>query len=70
MGTVTEREKTNQRQRPLLTGLRRLVLALTLPLIGAALLWWLPSSQTQTRWISLGVIVLALAGWYFWRDDD
>lgn len=41
-----------------------------LPLAGAALLWWLPSSPTQTRWISLGVIVVALAGWYIWRDEE
>lgn len=54
----------------MLTGLRRLGVVLMLPLVGAALLWWLPSSPTQTRWVSLGVIVVALAGWYIWRDEE
>lgn len=57
-------------ERPFLTGLRRFGIALTLPLIGAALLWWLPSSITQTRWVSLVVIVAGLAGWYYWRDKS
>lgn len=67
---MTEPRETPEKERPLLTGLRRLSLALFLPLVAAALLWWLPRSLTQTRWISLGVIVVALAGWYFWRDED
>lgn len=65
---VAEPEKQDH-ERPFLAGIRRLVLALSIPLVGAALLWWLPGSITQTRWVSLGVIVLALAGWWFWRED-
>ena len=53
-----------------MTGLRRVGIALTLPLIGAALLWWLPDTPAQTILISLAVIVLGLAGWWYWRDDD
>lgn len=63
-------EHQSEEDQPIRSGLRRLVLALTLPLLGAALLWWLPGSLTQTRWISIVVIVLALAGWYVWRDED
>lgn len=46
-----------------------LLLAVSLPLAGAALLWWLPRSHTQTLWVSIGVIVLALAGWHYWREE-
>lgn len=67
---MSERRETPEEERPLLTGFRRLGVVLFIPLLAAALLWWLPSSLTQTRWISLGVIVAALAGWYFWRDED
>lgn len=67
---MSEPRETSENERPLLTGLRRLVAALLLPLVAAALLWWVPGSLTQTRWISLGVIVVALAGWYLWRDGD
>lgn len=46
--------------------LRRIAIGLTIPLLAAAVLWWLAGSDlTLTRWISIGVIVLALAGWYF-----
>lgn len=67
---MSEPEQQPDRERPFLTGLRRLGVVLMLPLVGAALLWWLPSSPTQTRWVSLGVIVVALAGWYIWRDEE
>lgn len=46
-----------------------LALAITLPLAGAAILWWIPGSRTQTIWVSLVVIGLALAGWLYWRED-
>lgn len=51
---------------------RRLIAAgLTVPLVGAALLWWIAGSDmTMARWISLGVIVLALAGWYVSREQE
>ena len=67
---VTEPEQKSKEERPVLTGIRRIGLALTIPLIGAAVLWWLPSSQSQTIAISLVVIALGLAGWWYWRDDD
>lgn len=67
---MSEPRETPEEERPLLTGLRRLGVVLFIPLVAAALLWWLPRSLTQTRWISLGVIVVALAGWYVWRDQD
>lgn len=45
--------------------LRRLGIGLTVPLIGAALLWWIAGTDTSlARWISIVVIVVALAGWY------
>lgn len=48
-------------QRPL----RRLAIGLTVPLVGAALLWWIAGSDTAlARWISIVVIVAALAGWH------
>ncbi len=56
--------------RPLARSLRRLAIALTLPLVGAALLWWFPRGRMQTIWVSLAVIVVALAGWYIWRDES
>lgn len=51
---------------------RRLIAAgLTVPLVGAAILWWIAGSDmTMARWISLGVIILALAGWYFSRERE
>ena len=67
---VTERdhhsEENDSRSR------RRLIAAaLTVPLVGAAVLWWIAGSDTTlTRWISLGVIVLALVGWHYSRDRD
>lgn len=67
---MSEPRDASEKKSPLLTGLRRLGVVLFIPLVAAALLWWLPSSLTQTRWISLGVIVVALAGWYFWREED
>ncbi|MEX1037853.1 MAG: hypothetical protein WDZ96_03240 [Acidimicrobiia bacterium] len=46
--------------------LRRITIGLTIPLLAAAVLWWIAGSDLGlTRWISIGVIVLALAGWYF-----
>ncbi len=45
-------------------------LAVLLPLAGAALLWWIPGSRAQTMWVSLVVIVVALAGWQFWREKE
>jgi hypothetical protein len=68
--TVTEPEQKSKEESPVLTGIRRIGLALTIPLIGAAVLWWLPNTQSQTITISLLVIVLGLAGWWYWRDDD
>ena len=67
---MSDPRETPDEERPLLVGLRRLGLVLSIPLVAAALLWWLPSTLTQTRLISLGVIVVALAGWYVWRDRD
>ena len=58
-----------ERARPLAEGLRRLALALSLPLAGAALLWWLPGTWAQTIGVSIVVIVVALAGWLHWRDE-
>ena len=68
-GSVTEPQEKSKEERPLLVGLRRIAVVLSVPLIGAALLWWLPSSQAQTIVVSLLVIVLGLAGWWYWRDD-
>lgn len=65
---MTDPDQQREEERPVLTGVRRLVVALTVPLLGAALLWWLPNSQQQTIWVSIAIIVLALAGWYVWRD--
>lgn len=49
--------------------LRRITIGLTVPLLAAAVLWWVSGSDlSQARWISIGVIVLALAGWYLSRD--
>ena len=50
---------------------RRLVSAtLTVLLAGAALLWWIAGSDTtMARWISLGVIIIALVGWYYSRES-
>lgn len=67
---MSQPPETPEEERPLLTGLRRLGVVLFIPLVAAALLWWLPGSLTQTRWVSLGVIVVALTGWYIWRDPD
>lgn len=50
--------------------LRRLAVAIMLPLAAAALLWWLPRDRIQTIGVSLAVIVLALTGWYLWRDEE
>lgn len=51
--------------------LRRIAIGLTVPLLAAAVLWWIAGTDmTQTRWISIGVIVIALAGWYLSRDRD
>jgi hypothetical protein len=66
---MTEPEQKSEEERPLLVGLRRIGFVLSVPLIGAALLWWLPSSQAQTIVVSLLVIVLGLAGWWYWRED-
>lgn len=53
-------------------GTRRLVVAsLTLPLLGAAVLWWVAgSNMTMARWISLIVIVVALGGWFLSRGRE
>ena len=41
---------------------------MTVPLLGAALLWWIAGSDiSMARWISIGVVVVALAGWYLSR---
>lgn len=49
--------------------LRRIAIGLTIPLLAAAVLWWVSGSDlSQARWISVGVIVLALAGWYLSRE--
>lgn len=64
------REQEPEERRPLLTGIRRVAVLLTLPLVAAALLWWLPGSLSETRWVSLVVIVVALAGWWYWRDEE
>ena len=51
--------------------LRRLAVGLTVPLLGAALLWWIAGSDTNlARWISIAVIVAALGGWYLTRRSD
>lgn len=51
----------SEEQRPL----RRVAIGLTVPLIGAALLWWIAGSDIAlARWISIVVIVVALIGWY------
>lgn len=45
--------------------MKRIALGLGIPLVAAALLWWIPGSDmSQARWISLVVILLALGGWY------
>lgn len=59
-----------ERDRPLTQSLRRLAVAIMLPLAAAALLWWLPRDRIQTIGVSLAVIVLALTGWYLWRDEE
>lgn len=49
--------------------LRRIAIGLTVPLLAAAILWWAAGTDmAQTRWISIGVIAVALAGWYLSRD--
>jgi NADH:ubiquinone oxidoreductase subunit 4 (subunit M) len=52
--------------------MRRIALGIGIPLLAAALLWWLPgSNMAGARWISVVVIVLALGGWYLsTREDD
>lgn len=67
---VTDPENMPERNRPLRTGLRRIGIALAIPLVGAAVLWWLPNTQSQTILVSLAVIALGLAGWWYWRDDE
>jgi hypothetical protein len=68
--TVTDRDHDPEQgaSRPT----RRLVGAtLTVLLAGAAVLWWIAGSNTtMARWISLGVIVLALVGWYYSRESE
>lgn len=51
--------------------LRVLAIAITVPLLGAAVLWWIAGSDTtQARWISIVVIFVALGGWYLSRRDE
>lgn len=54
--------------------MRKIALGLGLPLVAAALLWWIPgSNMVEARWISLAVIALGLGGWYLStrnEDDD
>lgn len=66
---MTEPDRHSERSRTNST--RRLVSAtLTVLLAGAALLWWIAGSDTtMARWISLGVIILALVGWYYSRES-
>jgi hypothetical protein len=70
VSTVTERDHDTEENesRPN----RRLIGAtLTVLLAGAAVLWWIAGSNTTVaRWISLGVIILALAGWYYSRESE
>ena len=51
---------------------RRLIAAgLTVPLVGAAILWWVAGRDMNlARWISMAVVVVALIGWHFSRDRD
>lgn len=50
--------------------LTRLLTGLTVPLVGAALLWWIAGSDTVlARWVAIIVIVGALVGWYLSRSD-
>ncbi|HSM44884.1 MAG TPA: hypothetical protein VK969_07700 [Acidimicrobiia bacterium] len=65
---MTDPERTDEGRRPI-GRLGWLVLAISLPLAGAYLLWWIPGSRTQTLWVSLVVFALALTGWHFWRED-
>ncbi|HUG32429.1 MAG TPA: hypothetical protein VMM14_06005 [Acidimicrobiia bacterium] len=64
---MTDPDQPDQ-DRPIVRSFAWLGLAVLLPLAGAALLWWVPDSRAQTIWVSLGVIVVALAGWHFWRE--
>jgi hypothetical protein len=51
--------------------MRGIALGLGIPLLAAALLWWLAGSDIGlARWISIAVIVLALGGWYLSRRED
>ncbi|MGD2042382.1 MAG: hypothetical protein PVJ28_01955 [Acidimicrobiia bacterium] len=52
--------------------MKRVAIGLGIPLLAAALLWWLPGSDmAEARWISLVVIALGLGGWYLsTRHDD
>ncbi len=62
---MDDRERRHEESSPR-TMLRRITIGLTIPLLAAAVLWWVAGSDlTLARWISIGVIVLALAGWYF-----
>lgn len=50
--------------------LRVLAIGLTVPLVGAALLWWIAGSDTGlARLIAAIVIVLALGGWYLSKRE-
>lgn len=53
-------------RRPLI----RLLIGLTVPLAGAALLWWIAGPDTVlARWVAIIVIVVALVGWYFSKSE-
>lgn len=51
--------------------MRGLALGVGLPLLAAAILWWLAGSDIAlARWISVAVILLALGGWYLTQRNE
>lgn len=51
--------------------LRVLALAVAVPLLGAAVLWWIAGTDmTRARLISIVVIVVSLGGWYLTRRNE